>query len=66
MVGVVNKSKSASAETPVAPFIAADPGLEREKQRIQSPEFTQNLTASFHRSKRRALADGKQCAADKT
>jgi len=55
-VGGVNKSKSPSAKGEL---------VAQEKQRIQSPEFTQNLIASFHRSKRRALAEAKQNAVQK-
>jgi hypothetical protein len=60
MIDVVNKSKSVSAKGSVAPFASTDVAVKDEKQRIQSPEFTQHLIASFHRSKRRALAEAKQ------
>jgi hypothetical protein len=62
MVGEVNKSKSVSAAASVALVQSRDSAMEREKERIQSPEFTEHLIVSFHRSKRRALSRGKQDA----
>jgi len=56
MVVLVNKSKSASSKTPSSANLA----LEAEKQRIQSREFTKDLITSFHRAKRRALAEKNQ------
>jgi hypothetical protein len=59
MLKVVNRSKPVPAKGLLAPISSTAASIEDEKRLIQSPEFTEHLTASFHRSKRRALAEAK-------